>query len=82
MQDSVFSKGIQSLEAAFRVQPLSEGSLEIYFRKLKQIDDKTWQQGIETIIDTEDRFPSIHTLLKHCRQEKSYDAAGRVLKIV
>lgn len=77
-----FLVGIRKLETAFRVQALSDKSLEIYYAKLKATDDKTWQQGIEEIIDEEDFFPSIHCLLKHCRQEKSFDAAGRVLKIV
>ena len=77
-----FLEGIQSLEAAFRVQPLSEQSLEIYFEKLRHIGDAAWQDGVEAIIDEDDFFPSIHCLLKRCGQEKSYDAAGRVLKIV
>lgn len=82
MQDLIFSKGIQSLEAAFRTQPLSEKSLEIYFQKLKGVDDKLWLSAIETIINTETFFPSIACLLKHCNLEPSYDAAGRILKIV
>ena len=81
MQDSVFSKGIKRLEAAFRHQSLSKDTLDIYFEKLKEVDDVRWLGAIEAIIDTENFFPSIACLLKHCGLEPSYDAAGRVLKV-
>lgn len=77
-----FLEGIQNLEAAFRVQPLGEKSLEKYFQKLKGVDDKLWLSAVETIINTETFFPAIACLLKHCNLEPSYDAAGRILKIV
>lgn len=82
MQDSAFKKGIIRLEKAFRQQPLSQGTLEIYFEKLKGVDDGIWTQAVEEIIDKEDFFPSIHCLLKYCGREKSYDAAGRVLRAI
>lgn len=82
MQDLIFSSSIKRLEAAFRHPPLSQATLELYFEKLKAVDDKKWLNGVEEIIDEEDFFPSIHSLRKHCRQEKSYDAAGRVLKVL
>ena len=82
MQDSVFSKGIKKLEAAFRHQSLSQNTLEIYFAKLREVDDGTWLGAIESIINREDFFPSISCLMRYCSIEPSYDAAGRILKIV
>jgi hypothetical protein len=59
---------------------LSQDTLEIYFSKLKEVDDARWLGAIEEIIDGENFFPSIACLLKHCGLSPSYDAAGRVLK--
>ncbi len=68
MTDLIFRSSIMKLEAAFRHQSLSKQSLEIYFEKLKDIPDKTFLKGVDEIIDTEDFFPSIHKMLKYCRE--------------
>lgn len=70
------------MEAAFRVQPLNKESLAMYYGELKEVDDETWFSAIDTIIKTEDFFPSIACLLRYCGLEPSYDAAGRILRYV
>lgn len=76
----VFLSGIKRLEAAFRVQPLSDASLKIYYEKLSSIDDLTFEMAVETAISEEDFFPSIAYLRSVCGISHRYDAAGRVLQ--
>ncbi|MBF0538373.1 MAG: hypothetical protein HQL03_09000 [Nitrospirae bacterium] len=59
MTDENFYALIKRLEAAFRVLPLNESSLQIYHEKLKHISDDNWKRIVEKIIETEDSFPSI-----------------------
>ncbi|MBF0609035.1 MAG: hypothetical protein SFH39_16070 [Candidatus Magnetobacterium sp. LHC-1] len=59
MTDESFYSLIKKLEAAFRVLPLNESSLQIYHEKLRHISDDDWRRIVEKIIDTEDNFPSI-----------------------
>jgi hypothetical protein len=82
MSDLIFKKGIKKLEAAFRVKKLSEDSLKIYFKELKDIDDFVFEQAVDRVITIEDFFPSIRCLLKYCGKEKNRDYAGRELKVL
>lgn len=59
-----FSKGIRRLEIAFSIQPLSDERIKLYFEKTSSLTDERWEQIIERIIETEDRFPAIATILK------------------
>lgn len=75
-----FKEGILRLEAAFRVNPLQETSLKIYYEKLKEACDQTFTAAVEECIEQENFFPSIACLIAHCGLEKHYDAAGRELE--
>lgn len=82
MKGSVFSKNMKRLEAAFRVTPLSEASMNIYYEKLKHIDDTSFTEAVERAIEEEHFFPSIAQLKLLADSQSSYDASGRRLKII
>ena len=69
MNDSIFSKGIKKLEAAFRVNQLSVDSLRIYHNKLSEVEELKFERAVDEIIDNEDFFPSIHKLKKYCKPQ-------------
>ena len=75
-----FMEAMQILEAAFRVQPLSDKSIGIYYDKLKEATDADIMRAAEEIIARENFFPSIAILRDYCNLTVSYDAAGRALK--
>jgi hypothetical protein len=62
LSKDLFAKGIKELEFAYRQEPLSEGSLKVYYEKLKEIPDQYWQDVVDGAIDEEVFFPAIATL--------------------
>ncbi len=73
---------MSKLEAAFRTAPLSNETLEIYYEKLKEVDDGSFMSAVDGVIEGENFFPSIPILARYCGIEPSYDAAGRRLQPV
>lgn len=64
MTDSLFSEKITRLESAFRCPKLSEGSLRVYFEKVRDMDSAVWVNAVEYIIEHDSFFPSIARLLE------------------
>lgn len=73
MTPEEFSAGIEELEGAFN-QSLAEKSSKVYFKHLCHLENEAWLSIIEAIIKTQDRFPTIHTILG---SEDEFDAAVR-----
>lgn len=67
-------EGIRKLETAFGIQSISDARLAIYLEKLEgKLSKETWDQVVEKLIETENRFPSVATILKTIPERDPYD---------
>jgi hypothetical protein len=64
LSNKLFHEKILRLEAAFRINRLSQGALDVYYEKLCGFNDKDFASAVEVMIDAEDFFPSISKFLK------------------
>lgn len=72
-KETTFRVGIERLEAAFRHDKLSKGSIDIYYDNLKHITNKRFLAAVDKIIKTENFFPSIATLISATREKTTPD---------
>lgn len=68
-----FQAGINKLIAGFRLQDLSQETIEVYYERINFCTDEKFSQAVDNILDKEQYFPTIKVLLGWLPEPKKYE---------
>lgn len=68
MKSETFLNVYLKLCDAFNVQRVNEGMPKVYAERLCKIPDRILIRACDEIIDNEQRFPTIATILNYCHE--------------
>ena len=67
-----FKDGMQKLEVVFQDKKITQDFLKVYYERLRFYSDIDFTEAINNVLDNEQWFPSIKTLLRYLPALKQY----------